>query len=144
MTLGNFDWLYVVSGFGIQVTLVAFFALRTWAFETALEVGWIVYALAAPAVVVSIILVRARRPWYLWIAGFAYAAWSVFGYAVDIANPIDWRTPIVWPVLLPYVSLYLAAQMFYWWPLGRFDRRLWLVFAVLFVISTALNVASHR
>jgi hypothetical protein len=34
--------------------------------------------------------------------------------------------------------------MFYWWPLARIDRRLWLAYAVLFVASTWLNAISHR
>jgi len=34
--------------------------------------------------------------------------------------------------------------MFYWWPLGLLWRPLWYVQAVLFVISTVLNAASHR
>jgi len=140
---GVTDRLYVVAAFGIQIALVAFFALRTWALETALEVGWIVYALAIPAVAVSIILIRSGRPWYLWIAGFAYAGWAALGFAVDVARPIDWRWPIVWPIFLPYVALYLAAQMFYWWPLARFDRRLWAAYAVLFLLSTGLNIGSH-
>ena len=136
-------WLYVVAAFGIEISLVVFFALRMWAFDTALQVGWIVYALAIPALAVSAVLIRAGRPASFWLAGVFYAAWAVFGYLVDVANPIDWRSPILWQVLLPYVALYLAAQMLYWWPLGRIDRRLWLAFAVLFVISTVLNIASH-
>lgn len=137
------DRLYVVAAFGIEASLVVFFALRMWAFDTALQVGWIVYALAVPALGISIALIRAGRPASFWFAGVAYAAWAVVGYIVDVANPIDWRQPILWQVFVPYVALYLAAQMFYWWPLGRIDRRLWIVFTVLFVISTVLNIASH-
>jgi hypothetical protein len=140
------DVLFAGTGLLLQAVLVVHFALRTWFFDTAMDLGWIVYALAVPAVVVSVVLIRSGRPWYLWVAGFLYAAWAAFGYCVDIAGPVEWRAPILWPVLVPYVALYLSAQMFYWWPLGRLGptgRRLWFAYAVLFVVSTGLNLASH-
>jgi hypothetical protein len=74
-----------------------------------------------------------------------YAAWAIFGYVVDIARPAGWRSPILWPVFIPYVLLYfLSSLMFYWWPLGNIQRPLWFVYAVLFGISTILNISSHR
>jgi len=144
--LGRSDVLFAGTALLIQFVLVVFFALRTWFFDTAMELGWVVYALAVPAVLVSLVLIRSGRPWYLWIAGFLYAVWAAFGYYIDVASPVEWRAPILWPVLVPYVVLYLGAQMFYWFPLGRLGplgRRLWFVFAVLFVVSTGLNLASH-
>jgi hypothetical protein len=147
---GGLSWseaLFATTALLIQALLVAYFALRTWAFDAAMDLGWIVYALAVPALVVSIFLIRDRQPWYLWIAGFLYAAWAAYGYYVDIASPVDWRSPILWPVFLPYVVLYIATQMYYWFPLGRLPRptgrRLWFVYAALFVVSTGLNLASH-
>jgi hypothetical protein len=52
----------------------------------------------------------------------------------------------VWSVLVPYVVLYLVAQVSYWWPLGRlgrFARPLWFSYLILFALSTILNLASH-
>lgn len=144
--LSRSDALFAGTALLIQLVLVGFFALRTWFFDTAMEFGWVVYVLAVPAVLVSLVLIRSGRSWHLWVAGFLFAAWAAFGYYVDIASPVEWRVPILWPVLVPYVVLYLGAQMFYWFPLGRLGppgRRLWFAFAVLFVISTSLNIASH-
>ena len=53
--------LFITTSLSIQAVLVIFFALRKWQFALAMQVGWIVYALAVPAVVVSIVLIRARR-----------------------------------------------------------------------------------
>jgi len=122
---------------------VIFFALRTWNLTAALRVGWIVYALGIPAVVVSVLLMRAGRPWFVWLAGFLYGAWAVFGFLVDVARPLEWRSPILWPVFLPYVLLYMSSLMFDWWPLATIQRPLWFVYAVLFLVSTVLNVSSH-
>ena len=142
-TMNRLDRLFVFAAFLIQVVLVIFFALRTWNLTAALRLGWIVYALAIPALAVSIHLMRAGRPWFVWLAGFLYGAWAVFGYLVDVARPLEWRSPILWPVFLPYVLLYLSSLMFYWWPLATIRRPLWFVYAVLFLVSTVLNVSSH-
>ena len=142
-TMNRKDRLFVFAAFLIQVVLVIFFALRTWNLTAALRLGWIVYALAIPALAVSIYLMRAGRPWFVWLAGFLYGAWAVFGYLVDVARPLEWRSPILWPVFLPYVLLYMSSLMFDWWPLATIRRPLWFVYAVLFLVSTVLNVSSH-
>ena len=143
LEIDRYDRLFVYTSFFIQIVLLAYFALRKWRFDTALQFGWIVYALAIPAVVVTVVLLINGKPWPLWLAGFLYAAWAILGYIVDIAQPIAWRSPILWPVFLPYVLLYLASLMFYWWPLANIQRPLWFVYAGLFVVSTILNVTSH-
>lgn len=142
--LDRHDKLFVSTAFSLQIVLLVFFALRKWKFDTAMQLGWIVYALAVPAALVSVVLLIGGKPWHLWLAGFLYAAWAILGTVVDIARPVEWRSPILWPVLVPYVLLYLSSLSFYWWPLGSIRRPLWFVYAVLFVISTVLNLSSHR
>jgi fatty acid desaturase len=56
---------------------------------------------------------------------------------------VQWRDPILWQ-FGPYVFLYLATIMFYWWPLGLVSRPLWFVYAALFIISTVINATSHK
>ena len=136
--------LYVVWAFLFQVALIVHFALRKPFFESyTLKYGWIVYALCIPAVVVSIILLRAGKSWYFWLAGFLFVLYAAFGYWVDYVRRIPWRNSPQLSLLLPYVFLYLATVMFYWWPLARLNRWLWLAYAVLFVIATILNITSH-
>jgi hypothetical protein len=135
--------LFLYTAFFIQITLVAFFALRKWIFATAMQVGWIIYALAIPAFIISIVLIKAGKPWYIWLGGFLYTGWAIYGYIVDMASPVTWRSPIYWPVFIPYVLFYLSSMMFYWWPIGRIRRPLWFVYAALFILSTLLNISSH-
>ena len=141
--LNNNNGLFVLTAFSIQIVLVMFFAARKWEFDMAMRYGWIVYALGVPAVIVSLVLLIGGKPWYQWLPGFLYAAWAVFGYVVDIAHPVAWRNPIFWPVFIPYLLLYLSSQMFYWWPLALIQRPLWFIYAMLFAISTTLNISSH-
>jgi hypothetical protein len=142
--LDRYERLFVFAAFFIQSVLLVFFALRKWRFDTAMQFGWIVYALTVPAVIASLVLLIGGKPWHFWLAGFLYAAWAILGYIVDIARPVEWRSPIFWPVFIPYVLLYVSSLMLYWWPLGNIQRPLWFLYAVLFVMSTILNVASHR
>lgn len=139
----RFEASFVIFAFAMQVVLVIFFAARKWAFASAMQFGWLVYALGIPALLLSIVLLVNGKAWTFWLGGFLFAAWAVFGYSVDIARPVAWRGPIVWPVFIPYVLLYTASLMFYWWPLGLMGRPQWLAYGLLFVISTALNISSH-
>ena len=143
--LDTLDALFVILALGIQIVLVAYFALRKWASPAALHWGWIVYALALPALSLSVAQLMAGKVWYLWQSGVLYSIWAIFGAIVDRVLRIEWRSPIYLPVFVPYVLLYMGSLMFYWWPLGVVGGRpLWLIYTLLFVISTFLNLSSHR
>jgi hypothetical protein len=142
--LDDLEVLFVAVAFLFQIVLIVHFALRKWNFDLSMRYGWIVYALSVPAAAVSVLLLLGGKTWSLWLGGFIYLIWAVYGYTVEYAKGIQWRNPIRWPIFGPYVLLYLATVMFYWWPLGLVRRPLWVVAAVLFILSTALNVTSHR
>jgi hypothetical protein len=82
--------------------------------------------------------------WVYWLGGFLYLIWATVGYIVEYIRRIEWRTPFRWSTGGPYLTLYLATVMFYWWPLALIDKRLWYIYAALFAISTILNVTSHN
>ena len=142
--LDNLEALFVVTAFLFQIVLIIHFALRKWSFDIVLKYGWIVYALSVPAVVVSVILLLGGVTWSLWLGGFIYLIWAIYGYTVEYTKGIRWRNPMRWSIGGPYVFLYLATVMFYWWPLGLISRPLWYVYAVLFIVSTVLNATSHK
>lgn len=143
-TLGNLDILFVTTAFLFQLVLIIHFALRKWRFPLAMRYGWIVYALSVPASIVSILLLLGDKAWWLWLGGFLYLVWAAFGYTVEYVRGIEWRNPPRWPILGPYLTLYLATIMLYWWPLGLLSKPLWAMFAALFVVSTVLNLTSHH
>jgi hypothetical protein len=125
--------------------LIVHFCLRKWLFDVyIMKYGWVVYALSIPAAGVSAALLLGGATWWLWLGGFLYLVWAIYGYLVEYAARIEWRSPIRWSLFGPYVFLYLATIMFYWWPLALIRKPLWYAYAVLFVISTILNVTSHR
>jgi hypothetical protein len=142
--LDNLETLFVISAFLFQVILIIHFALRKWRFDLALRYGWIVYMLGIPAAALSLFILLSGKSWFLWLSGFIYLIWAIYGYSVEYVRGIQWRSPINWSVLGPYVILYLATVMFYWWPLALIYKPLWYIYAVLFLISTFLNVTSHQ
>jgi hypothetical protein len=131
--------VFVICAFLFQIILIIHFALRKWRFNLAMLYGPLVYALGIPAAVVSLILLLGGQPWSLWLGGFLYLAWGLYGYWIEYMKRVQWRNPPRWSFFGPYVTLYLATVMFYWWPLALISRSLWVVGAVLFVISTAFN-----
>jgi hypothetical protein len=142
--LDNLDSLFVVWAFFFQIALILHFAVRKRFFESyTLKYGWLVYALSLPAVAVSILLLLGGKSWSFWLGGFLFLVYAAFGYWVDYIKGFQWRSPPRYSILVPYVSLYLATVMFYWWPLGLLSRTLWIIFGILFVIATVLNIRSH-
>jgi hypothetical protein len=142
--MDKLDKLFVVWAFLFQIILIVHFAVRRRFFESyTLQYGWIVYALCIPAVVISVILLLGGKSWSFWLGGFLFLLFAAFGYWVDYVAQIEFRSPLRLSILLPYIFLYLATVMFYWWPLWPLSRLLWAVYTVLYIIATILNIRSH-
>lgn len=143
--LDKLDWLFVIWAFLFQIALIVHFALRKPYFKGyTLRYGWIIYALCIPALIISITLLWGGKSWSFWLGGFLFVLYAAFGYGIDFIVKVPFRNPLHLSVVIPYVILYLATVMFYWWPLGLLSRRLWGVYTVLFVIATVLNNRSHH
>jgi hypothetical protein len=138
------EYAFILWAFLFQLLLIVHFSLRKWRFELVKRYGALFYALGIPALILSFILYTGGLSWSFWLGGVLQFIWSGFGYYVEFVREIRWRNPPYWRVLWPYVTLYLATNMFYWWPQGLLDRRLWYIYALLFLISTILNLTSHR
>jgi hypothetical protein len=141
--LDQLDLLFIASAFLFQTILIVHFALRRWRFDFAIRYGPVVYALSLPAAAVSLLLLG-DKPWAFWLAGFLYLIWAAYGYFMEYVKRLEWRAPFRWSIGGPYLALYLATAMFYWWPLALLHRSLWYGYAILFITSTILNVTSHK
>jgi hypothetical protein len=142
--LDSFEVLFVTWAFFLQIVLIVHFSIRKPLYESyTLKYGWLVYGLCIPALVISILLFIEGKGWYFWLGGILFVAFSGFGYWIDYIKGINWRNPLRKDVMFPYVTLYLATIMFYWWPLALLHRPLWFVFGGLFIIGTVLNITSH-
>ena len=137
--------LVAFSTFAIasQAILLAYFAGRTWLSQAAERFGWIAYAFGALGAPIGLWLVADGASWRLYAGPLMFAAWSAFCAWADLGVKVEWRRPVRWSVLGPYVALYLAAQMFLWWPLWTYWRPGWVVYLLLVVANTALNLRGH-
>lgn len=139
-----YSWLFVGWSFAVQLLLIAHFAMRRWRFDPYISrYGWLFYLLGAPALAISLVLAWAGLEWTFWLAGILQFVFSVYGLVVEYFRKVQWRSPMRWSVAGPYLTLYLAMLMFYWWPLALIDRRLWFAYAALFLVSSVLNLSSH-
>jgi hypothetical protein len=136
--------LFVVEAFLFQVILIVHFAMRKWRFDQAIKFGPTVYALGIPSAILSLVFLAGGIPLSFWLGGFIYLCWGIYAYWVEYMKKIEWRSPIHWKIFIPYITLYLATVMFFWWPLALNDKTLWNLYAVLFIITTYLNISSHK
>jgi hypothetical protein len=135
---------FAVFGLTSQALLTAFFALLRWAPGRAGPVGMAAYGLGLAGLPLGVALAATGAPLTLVGGPVLMAAWASLGVAVDLLRPRPWRGPPVdWKILVPYVALYLLAQMWLWWPLWDIARVAWVVYLVLFVVNTALNLRRH-
>ncbi len=139
-----FETLFLASAFLFQIILVIHFGMRKWYFDLAMQYGRIVYVLAIPAAILSMYLLLRGLSWTFWVSGCIYLLWAINGYWIEYVRLIQWRNPIRWSIFGPYMTLYLATVMFYWWPLALIWKPWWYFYAVLFIISTYLNITSHE
>lgn len=132
-----------------QTILLTYFACRRWFLPIAEKYGWAAYAFGVIGLAVGVWLLLVGSPWQLFVGPTLFAAWAAFGLWVDVIRRMQWRPttdshqPLRWNVLGPYITLYLAAQMFLWWPLWDRWRLGWAIYLVLFIANTGLNIAGH-
>jgi hypothetical protein len=138
------DTVYVVVVLALQAILIIYFALRRWRAAFAFRIGRAIYALAVPLAVYSVVLAFTGRTWYLWLGGLLFGLWALLGSRVDTGRPLQWHEPICELPFNGYVLLYLVYQMFFWWSLGGLWEPGRVIFAVLFVLATTLNVISRQ
>jgi hypothetical protein len=141
--LDKHDSLFVIWAFLLQICLVLLFLIRKTNLELILRHGWVFYLLCIPAVIVSFLMIHGGKPLTFSVAGFIFVGWAVLGITIEYIFKIPWRNPIVWPVFVPYVLLYLGTILFYWFPVGMLSRPLWYVYGAIFAVGTWLNISSH-
>jgi hypothetical protein len=96
--------------------------------------GYGMVALAVPAILALAAFVRARASWRQWIGPAVYLAFVALSVVVDYAWPVEFRSPMRYSILAPYLVLFFGAILLMGLPMFNMDRRLWLVTVVTTVL----------
>ena len=135
--------LFILFAFASQALLLFNFAALKWKPEIQHAWGWIVYASGLVALALGFLFLAEAQAWYYWLACFLFAVWTLFGYVVDILRPVNWRNPILWQIFIPYLALYISAQLAFWIPLWSIWPGYWIIYIVLYSVNTVLNISTH-
>ena len=104
--------------------------------------GYGVIALAFPAALTIVAFVRARAGWRQWIGPAAFLAFVAFMIVVEDIWQVEFRSPMRFDILVPYLVLFFGSILLMGLPMFRMNRRLWLVTAATTVLLLgAMGVA---
>ena len=89
--------------------------------------GYVMIALVVPAILALLAFRRSRAGWLQCAGPAVYTAFVVLMVVVDYIWPVEFRSPMRYGILLPYLLLFFGAILLMGLPMYRLDRRLWLV-----------------
>ncbi len=89
--------------------------------------GRVIMALAIPALAAMIAFVRAGAGWRQWIGPGIFLAFVAFMISLEYVWPVEFRSPRLYSVLVPYLVLFFGSILLMGLPMFRMNRPLWLV-----------------
>jgi len=108
--------------------------VRTGNMATNQLLGYVMIALAVPAALALVAFWHAEAGWLQWIGPVVYLAFVALMVVVDYVWPVEFRSPMHYGILLPYLLLFFGAILLMGLPMFRLDRRLWLVTVVTTIL----------
>lgn len=124
----------------VNLLQAAGFLSRIWTRSMATNhvLGFVIMALAVPALASLVAFVRAKAGWLSWAGPAVFLAFALLMAVVEDIAPIEFRSPARPAILVPYLSLFFGAIFLMGLPMFSIDRRLWRVT----VATTALLLGS--
>jgi hypothetical protein len=101
-----------------------------------------VIALGIPAVLAMVAFMRGRAGWRQWIGPAVFLTFLVLMIFVDDIWQVEFRSPIRYDILVPYLVLFFGSILLMGLPMFRMDRRLWLVTVATTVLLLGAMVAA--
>ena len=109
------------------------------------RLGYVMIALAIPAVIALLALIRAEAGWLYWIGPAVYVSFVAVLVAVDYVFSIEFRSPPRIEILVPYLLLFFGSILLMGLPMFRISRQLWFATAVTTTgLLTSMVVAMQR
>lgn len=89
--------------------------------------GWVIIALAIPAILALAAFWKQGTGWFQWIGLVVFLAFLVLLVSVEYIWPTEFRSPVRPAILVPYLTLFFGSILLMGLPMFQIDRRLWLV-----------------
>lgn len=107
--------------------------------------GYAIAALAVPAALALVAFLSARAGWQQWIGPAVYLAFVALMVVVEYIWPVEFRSPMRYGILVPYLLLFFGAILLMGLPMFRMDRQLWLItVATTILLLASMGVAMRR
>ncbi len=107
--------------------------------------GYVMILLAVPAAIALAAFGRTGAGWLHWAGPAVYLAFVVLMLVVDYIWPVEFRSPMRYEILIPYLLLFFGAILLMGLPMFRMDRRLWLVtVATTVLLLGSMGVAMRK
>jgi hypothetical protein len=100
--------------------------------------GYLMIALAIPAIAALAAFVRTDAGWFHWIGPAVFVAFIILMVVVDYARPVEFRSPMRYDIVVPYLTLFFGSILLMGLPMYTMSRSLWLVT----VVTTMLLLGS--
>lgn len=132
---------------GVNLLQAAGFLSRvvTGSLEMNHRLGYVIVALAAPATLALVAFIRVKADWLHWAGPALFLAFVAMQVAVEYVWPIEFRSPMRYELLLPYLLLFFGSILLMGLPMFRMDRRLWLVtVATTVLLLGSMGIAMNK
>jgi hypothetical protein len=106
--------------------------------------GYFIIGLAVPATIALVAFLRSGAGWLHWLGPAVFLAFVVLMIAVEHIWPVEFRSPMRYDVLVPYLLLFFGSILLMGLPMFRMDRRLWLVTVATTVLLLGSMVFAMR
>ena len=104
--------------------------------------GYVMIVLAITSIVALMAFVRAVAGWLHGVGPAVFLTFIALMVVVDYARPVEFRSPMRYDILVPYLVLFFGAILLMGLPMFRLNRQLWLVtVATTVLLLGAMGVA---
>lgn len=147
---GHGPWWAALTVWGIVnavnvLQAVGFLArIRSGSMALNHRLGYVMFALAAPALLALIAFIRSRTAAFDYVGLIVYLAFLALMLAVDYIAPVEFRAPIRYGILVPYLVLFFGSILLMGLPMYKIDRGYWLVTVVTSLALVGSMVAAMR
>ena len=106
-------------------------------------IGYGIIALGLPAILVIIFFVREKAGWQHWIGPVVFLIFLVVMIGVEHIWSIEFRSPMRYEILIPYLVLFYGSILLMGLPMFRINRGLWLITAITSVVHLGAMVLAQ-